>query len=179
MTEERIAEIKGLCENATAGPWRWRFNDRIKNDGPDLIAPHSGTLYVMGFARRGMRGAEPTFSDRTKDEKGRWQGGIMYKFSEWWKRSAAASPALAPDADFIARSREIVPELVAEVERLKAALEAIAEATKPVYDERKTIPDGRYWCCKSCNRYAHKIENIVHREGCPYVLATAALESPT
>lgn len=42
----------------TPGPWRWFGN--TKHDFY-LATTHSGRLYVMGFERKGMRGAQPKF----------------------------------------------------------------------------------------------------------------------
>ena len=43
----------------TPGPWAWRLN-RVGKQA-NLVALHSGTLYVMSFGRWGMRGAQPHF----------------------------------------------------------------------------------------------------------------------
>lgn len=42
----------------TPGPWRWYGN---RSSGVYLATEHSGRLYVMGFQRYGMNGAQPTF----------------------------------------------------------------------------------------------------------------------
>jgi len=42
----------------TPGPWQWMGSDL---GGLYLATTHSGRIYVMGFKRRGMNGAEPMF----------------------------------------------------------------------------------------------------------------------
>lgn len=44
----------------TPGPWRWYGNTK---HGFYLATTHSGRLHVMGFERKGMRVAQPTFRD--------------------------------------------------------------------------------------------------------------------
>lgn len=55
-------------QSHTPGPWGWFGNE----SGIYLATPDRGRTYVMGFRRRGMNGAEPTFRD----------GGIMRPASE-------------------------------------------------------------------------------------------------
>jgi hypothetical protein len=57
----------------TLGPWRWReYGGRI-----ELVAPHSGTLLVMDFTRKGWSGAQPRFAIRSDS-----MGGIMRDASD-------------------------------------------------------------------------------------------------
>lgn len=55
-------------QSHTAGPWGWFGNE----SGIYLATPDRGRTYVMGFRRRGMNSAEPTFRD----------GGVMRPASE-------------------------------------------------------------------------------------------------
>lgn len=83
MKAERIAELKALCEKATAGPWcgQWVFH--------------------------ALRAVRKHFHDLED---------ILVKSKVHPTESEA-------DCDFIVASRQALPELLAEVERLTNALE--------------------------------------------------------
>lgn len=46
----------------TAGPWRWFVNTKTRQ--AYLATPDRGRLYVMGFKRWGMTGAQPVFRNQ-------------------------------------------------------------------------------------------------------------------
>lgn len=87
----------------TKGPWQW---DVAPSGEVRLLTPDRGKLYVMGFARRGMQGAQPRFSLWGEGDRAR-RGGIMHDFAE-------AGGAAHPDAALIAAS----PDLYAALARL-------------------------------------------------------------
>lgn len=86
----------------TPGPWQW---DVTQSGEVRLVTPDRGRLYVMGFARQGMRGAQPRFSLWGEGPRER-RGGIMHDFSE-------AGGALHPDARLIAAAPELLEALIA------------------------------------------------------------------
>lgn len=92
ITNEQLAEWKGLAEKATPGPWSKRNKvGYVYSDDPQS----SCVVAVCG-----------DFLDKelTRFNGDRWNA----------------------DGDFIAASREAIPALIAEIERLKAALEDMA-----------------------------------------------------
>jgi hypothetical protein len=88
----------------TPGPWQWdvTYSGEIR-----LVTPDRGKLYVMGFERKGMRGAQPNFSKWGDGPRER-RGGIMHPFEE-------AGGAEHPDARLIAAA----PDLLAELSHLR------------------------------------------------------------
>lgn len=154
---ERLAALRAVAEAATPGPWQWRNYD---STGPDLVAAHSGMLYVMGFARLGMNYAQPTFAEREK-KNGRWTGGLMRKFSEWWKRDEK----LAPDARFIAAfDPSTALALIAQAER-----GAEAETLLREFVDGAMEPCGGLGRCRWCG------EVDGHVDGCSVVRAECLL----
>jgi hypothetical protein len=102
MTDERLAELEGLARAATPGPWEVETTPRP-----------SGT----GVYRRGLTITSPGKPNRTYPH----MPGIVAMIGG--SSSFENEPALADaDRDFIAAARTAVPELVAEVRRLRADL---------------------------------------------------------
>ncbi len=54
MSERKIDDVGGF----TSGPWQWYGNTKFSYY---LATTHSGRQHVMGFQRKGMQYAEPTF----------------------------------------------------------------------------------------------------------------------
>jgi len=86
----------------TPGPWMW---DVSPGGEIRLATPDRGRLFVMGFARMGMRGAQPRFAMWGEGQRER-RGGIMHDFAD-------AGGENHPDARLIAAA----PELLAALER--------------------------------------------------------------
>lgn len=90
ISEKRLKEIKDLVSNASAGPWKY--------DCGNLQVEHDETRYTIA-------NIENTLGCRIRH----------------WKREN--KPGLPPhydsDGEFIAESRQIIPDLIAEIERLK------------------------------------------------------------
>ncbi|BDZ40803.1 hypothetical protein GCM10025865_01020 [Paraoerskovia sediminicola] len=103
MSDETLdlEAIRKITDAATPGPWSWRNTGAVY-----LHCEH--TRIVMAFSRMGMQGAQPAFRD---------SGGLL--------RDAGRENIYDyPDAKFIAHARTDVPALIAEVERLRAELDA-------------------------------------------------------
>src|SRR5260221_188990 len=100
MTGEELAAIRERAEAATPGPWQC-FNGYVRARGTDEDSPSD----EMCMVRIGPASNE---------------GGIRAQ----WGNDLQASRA---DAEFIARAREDIPALLAEVERLRALEEENAQ----------------------------------------------------
>jgi hypothetical protein len=105
ISDARLLEIETLCEAATPGPWRWgdwRTDFGLLESEFRLTLEHNPT---HGAA------PDPVQRDRRDDAVCR--------------RVLAAEDEIAnpADATFIAASRSVVPELIAEVKRLHRAVE--------------------------------------------------------
>lgn len=104
----------------TPGPWEWFMHPAER---PYLATPDRGRLYVMGFARKGMQGATPIFSQWNGiddgAERGRTGGvmcdGILLKDGR-----------LHPDARLIAAA----PELLAKCEKVVSWLDRMSESSE-------------------------------------------------
>jgi hypothetical protein len=126
LTIERLAEIRAARAATSPGPWRWSGNTATQQMSLTCWVPGWGRTTVMDFVRWGMRGAQPRFRG----------GSIMHKGSDlavWEVNRAAIDPAdpslyrhdvvglRSPDAAFIADAPGYVDDLLAEVDRLRAA----------------------------------------------------------
>ena len=114
-----LEPIKRREAAAIRGPWQWVVS--LKSKEARLEAAISGFEVVMDFVRWGMGGAKPRFQRKSlmvdaeafaTTVKGREHHSTWYQTIDH------------PDAQFIAHARTDVPALIAEVERLRAALRA-------------------------------------------------------
>jgi hypothetical protein len=124
-----LAALKTLAEAATPGPWRWAGSVR----DPMLVTVYGGHVYVMGFERSGMRGAQPTF--QVYGENKEPGSGVMHPASEMAVREVPYRDDIVgidnPDAAYIAAmSPDVARALIERCEAAEAALsvERIAEA---------------------------------------------------
>lgn len=90
----------------TPGPWAWFQSDHDIY----LATPDRGRLFVMGFRRKGMSGAQPTFAVWEGEDRERL-GGFMYKGQDLIIKDH-------PDAKLIAGS----PDLLFALTRAEALL---------------------------------------------------------
>lgn len=118
-----IEQAKVALEGTTRGPWGWQVNrddKRVELCG----GSRASDLVVMSFARYGLNSAAPVFwcwRGNVSDEPKRADKLAVpvpgrEHHADWWAKIDH------PDARFIAEARQLVPELIAEVERLRAAL---------------------------------------------------------
>lgn len=108
MTPERLAEIKKRESKATPGPW--------ETEG------HSGAVAVSPVPRHPeatKRRVACMVADCPEWPWNEWQGETFY-------------PGASYNASFIAHARTDVPDLVAEVERLRLALQNITNVLGPL-----------------------------------------------
>jgi hypothetical protein len=89
----------------TPGPWYWDVRPNTKTFR--LVTPHGGHMIVMDFARWGMQGAQPRFSDRNGERR----GGIMEDGSK-------IDLSKNPDARLIAAAPELLEACKAMEEQL-------------------------------------------------------------
>lgn len=90
MTEERLAELERLADAATVGPW-----DAIR----EVDHPERGAILVYAAPGGGFN-------------------CLAHPFTTHTGRVEARMDRLA-DADFCAKARTAIPELLAEVRRLR------------------------------------------------------------
>lgn len=129
MYEELLSRAKAIDNEATPGPWRWDLH--LSSRQCMLETDHSGQYYVMGFSRWGMNGACPEFQQFERysgpvDERG---GMGMVRADKLAKSYPGKEHHVGfddyinhPDAAFIAKSRALVPELIAAIETMAAQL---------------------------------------------------------
>jgi hypothetical protein len=139
LTTERLAEIQAALNSVPAPPWHW-IGDTV-HQGPMLATNHSGWIYVMGFARLGFKGAQPTFPVRNadgfltivpaRDIEARERGTVPAK------KVAVPRASYDPDtvrgidnpvARWLEHSPQYAKELLAEVEDLREELAEMESA---------------------------------------------------
>lgn len=61
LTDAELNDVSCKARQATPGPWSWFGNTKFHDIY--LATVKWGRRYIMGFARWGMRGAQPRFQD--------------------------------------------------------------------------------------------------------------------
>lgn len=121
MTDERLAELHQLDEEAPAGPWQWFGN--TKSHEIYLATVDRGRLYMMGFERWGRRDARPNF----------WhpEGGPIQDFREVAMFEREYREDIRgidnPVAHMMAKGRQGFHDLLVEVDRLRREVEALQD----------------------------------------------------
>jgi hypothetical protein len=105
MTKQQLTEIEVRCNAATPPPWYNADNESVRSDNYDVA-------YL------------------TYDDEGRIDPNIIALYEKNTKRrvydlDVEQWPFVVQDAEFIAHSREDLPACVAEIRRLRAALQTI------------------------------------------------------
>lgn len=155
IDSDRIREIKAFLADVRPGPWQWIGNTKMRD--VSLATTHSGHVYVMDFVRWGMGGAQPRFQVelngspgfgvmRSLQELTEGGGGLGVKYAAEHRKHFAG--IAHPDARFIAESRSLVDELLAEVERLRSFIEEL-HPDGCEYDDQ-CPSDARHYACFAC-----------------------------
>lgn len=140
MTGIDLEAIRARADAATPGPWGWYGN----TDTHDvyLATQKWGRHYVMEFERWGMQQAQPVFVEGRSwvadgDSLKFHTSGGMFPAAELARYEVAPDATdrkdprvyradltgfRNPDATFIAAARQDIADLLAEVDRLRAAL---------------------------------------------------------
>ena len=151
-----LAQVRALLEGVTPGPWQWFGN--TKSCDVYLATVHGGRRLVMDFVRWGMSSAQPRFQVALN---GGDDSGVMRSVGEMAKNEEVSKPAVPfgplfevpyrrdfvgighPDAKFIASARTLVPELLAEVERLRSQLGAATTIGRDLVAIGRDLANGR------------------------------------
>lgn len=122
MSPVDLDEAQRLCDAATPGPWRWLGN--VDNADFRLSTRWGHGLTVLGFARCGMRGAQPVFQvDGLLVD-----GKELVRYEVAPEATSRKDPKVYrgdidgirhPDAEFLAAARSLVPALIAELRELR------------------------------------------------------------
>lgn len=127
MTPGRVAEIKSRCAAATCGPWAW------ENTGDK-----GGNGFVVGLActedGTPLNGKLPETEFVVDDIiRGDVIGGVE------------ASTVNHDDANFIAHARTDLPDAIARIEHLEAALRAVMERKGPYSQNPLKHAENTIW----------------------------------
>lgn len=112
-------EARRLTDAATPGPWRWLGN--VDSADIRLQTRYGHGLTVLGFARHGMRGAQPVF----QVDGMLVDGKDLVRYEVAPEATSRKDPKVYrgdingirhPDAEFIAAARSLVPALLDELD---------------------------------------------------------------
>lgn len=137
MSDERLAEIAEMDEEAVKGPWQWFGN----TDSHDvyLATVDRGRIFIMGFERWGMRDARPIFQEH--DTHNGMQSFQAHAIYERDYRNDFQGIDL-PEARVLSEGRQAITQLVAEVKRLRRQLRATNYVHRAAYEQLAADYDG-------------------------------------
>lgn len=125
MTPEEFSAIKARVAIATPGPWYWRSGNHTAN----LKTADSGGIHTKAIRTKVLPDGRPFIDDNVLFATGVVDGDPYWKarLIEANKKRPVLSLALElvgskADIDFVANSREDIPNLIAEIQRLQARL---------------------------------------------------------
>ena len=104
ITEEQLAEWEALATAATEGPW-------VEDDGNVFSEPLSNER--ISVIQRRLNGEDVAHPDTDRDNP-----------LGWICSTEQGQPNFIADGDFICVSRTAIPELIAEVRRLRVLVKA-------------------------------------------------------
>lgn len=129
MTQSEIAEVEKLLEKVTKGPWK--LDDR------------AGCVAVYEASK------DYVCLDGIIDLFIHYKGGKNLEGIGWW-----VDPVHLANADFIARSRELVPRLLETIRSMDEALKGLVDVVK-----------GEGWESKDCAELAKAEALLLRDEG--------------
>lgn len=131
LTPEKLAAARSLVNACPAGPWSWYVRPKshaIRIEAPEgTFGPWFET--VADFARWGMNSAAPRFRrfDPAADEPGEMEradaGSVPFPGREHHARWART--IVHPVGRLMVEARTIIPELLDEIERLRAEMDRL------------------------------------------------------
>jgi hypothetical protein len=148
LDADRLAGIIARDRAATPGPWGWFGN--VDTYQLYLATRHSGRLFVMGFRRWGMRGAQPEFRTRGSDGWARLQPGSTMAATELpvFEVDRAATARTDPsvyrgdivgirnaDAEFIEHARQDVHDMLRDRHALARRAADLADEAAALRDQ--------------------------------------------
>lgn len=113
MDSDRLAAIRQRADAATPGPWS-------AADENELIGPQSTPSWYVSQMRPGYEAMAGHVDDRGRTDG--WLRDVAQTFS--------STHEFDHDAEFIAHTRQDVPDLLAEVDRLTAERDELAEQNR-------------------------------------------------
>lgn len=125
MNQQQLDEIKARAEKATPGPWR---AGDCKPYSPNQKSPFDDY------------GAEITAPQQDKDKSPEYPT-IVVEGGAQDEQGGAVGVLLPQDADFIARARQDIPALIAEVERLRQEIDQAEKKALDYYVSREELRD--------------------------------------
>lgn len=118
---DRLPEIDARWDATPAGPWSWFGNTQTKSIA--LATVHSGRRWLMDFVRWGMTDACPRF--QPPEGLGMVRADELVVYERDYRKDFRDIDE--PVARALAKSREDVDWLRAEVRRLRAVVEDLAD----------------------------------------------------
>lgn len=154
---DRLREIGERAAKATPGPWGWRGN--VDNQEIFLCTLHSGWRFVLDCVRWGVRSAAFRFQGDGLMEKA--QDLAIYEVCPGATERADKRVYRGnivgirhPDAEFIAASREDIPFLLSEINKLNTEKAETIE----VLEELKTTESFGRWVVKRAEPLLDKLK---------------------
>ena len=126
-----LEPIRRRAEKATEGPWEWFGNTDVQEI--HLATTYGGRIFIMRFERWGFQNAAPFFRDHKRGIMQHAKDLVSFEVNPniVGHEKAKSEPSVYrkdiktvnhPDAQFIAHSRQDIPALIQEVERLRTLI---------------------------------------------------------
>jgi hypothetical protein len=144
-----LEAIRGRRAAAARGPWHWSGNTDTHQIRLSNWIPGSGRCTVMDFTRWGMQSARPRFIDADHfmvDANEHVVYEVAPAVNDRSDRRVYRGDIIDirhPDAQLIAHAPQDIDDLLAEVDRLRAALAALPAAAAELSAEPVFVFSGR------------------------------------